>query len=220
MNKLDLKRVTLFCFDGREEDKERTARYYKILDYMLSRVEFHDVKMFCSFDLDFNGVKLTKMKSVSIGDYSHFCIKSLNSHISSDYCLIFQDDGFILNPDFWEDDFFNYDYIGAPWPLYIGWPKEGQQVGNGGFSLRSKKFLEVSSQMEGTTANEDTYILSKNRGMLEKNNIKIAPLEVARKFAIEFHLDKDHILENCFGFHGKSNLERALKYIDKKNEKN
>jgi hypothetical protein len=215
-SKLDLKNVTLFCFDGRPEDQNRINRYHQILNYMMERVEFFDIKIFCTFDFNIGGVKSNKIRPVSIGDYSHFCIKNLCGHIKSDFCLIFQDDGFILNPDLWNDSFFDFDYIGAPWPLYIGWPIEGQQVGNGGFSLRSKKFLEVSSKLQGTTANEDTYILLKNRDFLDSQNIKIAPVDVARKFAIEFHLDSDHKIENCFGFHGKSQLERALNYIKNK----
>jgi len=218
MNKLDLKRVTLFCFDGREEDEERTTRYYKILDYMLSRIEFHEVKMFCTFDFKFPGVEILNTRPVNIGYYSEFCVKRLNSFIKSDYCLIFQDDGFILNPHLWDDEFLDYDYIGAPWPLYIGWPKEGQQVGNGGFSLRSKNFLEVSSTLPTTTANEDTYILNQNREHLDAHGVKIAPVEVARKFAVEFELDKDHNISSCFGFHSKRYLNDSMLYINKKQE--
>ncbi len=214
--RLDLKNVTLICFDGRPEDKNRTSRYRPILEYITSHVDFYEIKIFLNFDFVFDGVTVEKIDSTSIIEYSNFCIKKLNSHVSSDYCLIFQDDGFILNPDLWDNEFFNYDYIGAPWPLYIGWPKEGLQVGNGGFSLRSKKFLELSSRLSETTTNEDTYLIGQNRGYMENNGVKIAPLDIARKFAIEFHLDKDHTIESCFGFHGKSQLEGALKYIKEK----
>ena len=31
----------------------------------------------------------------------------------TDFVLTIQHDGFILNPDAWRDDFFDYDYIGA-----------------------------------------------------------------------------------------------------------
>jgi len=216
--KIDLKKITLLCFDGRPKNDEIVSRYHEILNFMLSRIDFYDVKFLCCFDFEMEGVKTIKIQETNIGGYSRFCIKDLNSYIDSEFCLIFQDDGFILNPDFWDDTFYEYDYIGAPWPLYIGWPQEGKQVGNGGFSLRSKKFLEVSSTLPTTTENEDTYILNQNREHLDAHGIKIAPVEVARKFSVEFELDKDHNISSCFGFHSKRYLSDSMLYINKKQE--
>lgn len=213
--KIDLKKITLLCFDGRPKNDEIVSRYHEILNFMISRMDFYDVKFLCCFDFEMEGVKTIKIQETNIGGYSRFCIKDLNSYIDSEFCLIFQDDGFILNPNLWDDTFYEYDYIGAPWPLYIGWPQEGKQVGNGGFSLRSKKFLEVSSRLPSSHLNEDTYILLTHRKNLEENSIKIAPVEVARKFSMEIPLDADHSIENCFGFHSKRHLEKSLKYIKK-----
>jgi hypothetical protein len=215
-SKLDLGKITLLCFDGRPEDLNRLSRYREILDYMLSNVNFYDVKFLSPFDFQMKGVKHIKIKETLIGGYSRFCIKELNQYVESEFCLIFQDDGFILNPSLWDDSFYDYDYIGAPWPLYIGWPQEGKQVGNGGFSLRSKKFLEVSARLPSSHTNEDTYILLTHRENLDENSIKIAPLDIARKFSVEMPLDKEHSIENCFGFHSKRNLEKALEYIKKR----
>ena len=67
-------------------------------------------------------------------DYNQFILKDLNSHITTDFVLVIQYDGFVINPHKWDIKFSEYDYIGAPWP----WAKD-YQVGNGGFSLRSKK---------------------------------------------------------------------------------
>lgn len=215
MKKLDLKKITLFCLDGREENQERTARYKKILNFMMSNVDFFDIKFLSPFDIEIDGIKNIKVERMNIFNYSNFCLSRLNNYIDSEFCLIFQDDGFILNPDLWDNSFYDYDYIGAPWPLYIGWPEEGKQVGNGGFSLRSKKFLQVSADLPKTTANEDTYLVCENRHILESKGLKIAPLEVARKFAIEFPLDENHNINNCFGFHAKSLLDSAIEYINK-----
>jgi hypothetical protein len=44
-----------------------------------------------------------------------YCIYNLTRHIDTDYCLLVQPDGFVINPDKWDDDWYNYDYIGAPW---------------------------------------------------------------------------------------------------------
>ena len=67
----------------------------------------------------------------------------MNNYFDTDYVLTFQSDGFILNPDAWTDEFFNYDYIGAPWG------DNRYAVGNGGFSFRSKKLMNfVSDNIE------------------------------------------------------------------------
>ena len=76
----------------------------------------------------------------SIEAYCKFIVKDLVKHIDTDFVLICQHDGFILNPKAWTDDFYLYDYIGAPW-----WHQDHKAVGNGGFSLRSKKLLQVGS---------------------------------------------------------------------------
>jgi hypothetical protein len=183
---------------------------------MTKYIDFHEIVFVGTRDLQIPGVKFIHTEISGIGNYSRFCINNLDSHYNSDFCLIFQDDGFILNPELWDDNFYNYDYIGAPWPLYIGWPEEGKQVGNGGFSLRSRKFTSVSSKLPGSYDNEDTYILMTHREVLMENNIKIAPLEVARKFAIENYLDENHTIDKCFGFHAKHLLESATEYIKNK----
>ena len=63
----------------------------------------------------------------------------LYKHINTDFCLVVQYDGKVSDPDLWNDDFLNYDYIGAAWT-------DGY-VGNGGFTLRSKKLYDALVDM-------------------------------------------------------------------------
>src|SRR5687768_5817660 len=70
----------------------------------------------------------------TIEAYSQFVIKQLNQYVATPHVLLIQYDGFVLNPDAWQEAFLVYDYIGAPWL-----EEEGYIVGNGGFSLRSKR---------------------------------------------------------------------------------
>lgn len=70
----------------------------------------------------------------------------MTDYVDTDYCLIIHDDGFIVNPHLWTDDFLKYDYIGAPWYLGINrgltWLQDRHNlVGNGGFCIRSKKLM-------------------------------------------------------------------------------
>ena len=67
--------------------------------------------------------------------------------------MLIHDDGFVVNPDSWQDDFLNYDYIGAPYPLpqdnfsYRDIDGNLIRVGNS-VSLRSKKLLDLPIQLD------------------------------------------------------------------------
>src|SRR5215475_11579638 len=73
----------------------------------------------------------------SRAEYSQFVLKSLLSHVDTDHVLLIQWDGYVINPSAWKDEFLACDYIGAKW----FWHDDGHRVGNGGFSLRSRKLL-------------------------------------------------------------------------------
>ena len=47
----------------------------------------------------------------STESYSEFCIRDLVKYVDTDFVLIVQHDGFVLNPNSWNDKFFDYDYI-------------------------------------------------------------------------------------------------------------
>jgi len=165
----------------------------------------------------------------SINDYNNFCLK-LNKIIKSDFCLVVQDDGHIVNPDKWEDSFLNFDYIGAPWPSSKSWIKRfkklGQndyrkikenfklnRVGNGGFSLRSKKFLEYSSTFQNTNnISEDIFLCILNYSTAKFSDIQFADFNTAMKFSYETPLkgfnkkrenSKGKFEFDQFGWHGE-----------------
>lgn len=147
--------------------------------------------------------------------YSKFCINDMSAHIHTPHVLIIHADGYVLNPNAWSDDFLQYDYIGATW-----WYKDNMNVGNGGFSLRSKKLLDI---LEGLDLNryhpEDDVICRGIRKYLETNHgIKFATEEVANRFSIEAYGVEDKRYNGAFGFHGKhvdfsmSNLPHKPKF--------
>ena len=145
--------------------------------------------------------------------YSIFVLKELNKYIDTDFVLLIQYDGFIVNPVSWIPQFQNYDYIGAKW----FWYKDGSNIGNGGFSLRSKRLLRSLSSdsfpisIESLQYGEDTYICRLFRRLLEKKyDIKFATESVADKFSHE----RSEPVGNPFGFHGLFNMWRYIKYED------
>ncbi len=141
--------------------------------------------------------------------------------IETDFCLTVQADGYAANPNAWTDAFFDYDYIGASWPQ----EQVGRDVGNGGFSWRSKKLyqaiLDLRSKysIEDLTANtnsdetwvdkfgwrsipEDNLVCKVYRPILEREyGILFAPVEIADRFSIEAKSDSSW-LSKSFGFHG------------------
>lgn len=94
--------------------------------------------------------------------YSWFMLFTLWRAVHTDFALVVQDDGWVLDGSLWRDEYLNYDYIGAPihlaqvfapegdyWSQRFEWSynlPEGHRaepVLNGGFSLRSRKLMRV-----------------------------------------------------------------------------
>lgn len=133
-------------------------------------------------------------------DYSRFVIKELRTYIDTDYVLLVQWDGFVVNPAAWSDDFLDYDYIGARWPFH----HDGLTVGNGGFSLRSRKLLDALADphVEPEPV-EDVAICRTYRPWLERAcGIRFAPEAVADRFSFE----STPFAALPFGFHGLFNF--------------
>lgn len=176
---LNLKNVTLLGIDCVDLDRLKIAR-----DICVKDIQFGAVKLLSSIESDDKDVvKVDKIDSIE--KYSEFMIKKLNDYVNTEFVLIFQYDGFILSANNWRDEFLNYDYIGAPW---IGYYKENieHNVGNGGFTLRSKKLLEILARDEQIKLGppEDALICRQYRVYLESKGMKYAPEEIAGMFSI------------------------------------
>lgn len=214
---INLPNVTLICVTSvKIEDSIRS------LIHCANSIKFKEVKFVTHEDISIESVKVEKCRKLtSIEAYSHYMIYDLYKHINTDFCLTIQHDGFIVNSHLWTDEFFKYDYIGAPWPYtdscYLDPYNNHIRVGNGGFSLRSKKLLNTSniehipfaSTMHGEyykhlnhfSKNEDNIICVHNHEIYEKYGNLFAPFEIALKFSKEKILPENKDL-NTFGCHG------------------
>ena len=138
--------------------------------------------------------------------YSQFVIKELGNYITTDYALVVQWDGFVIDGSAWAEEFWNYDYIGAKWPHLSG----DFRVGNGGFSLRSKRLLTALNDPAITLnadENEDEAICVRYRDLLEtKYGIVFADERVADRFAF----DVGRPVGPTLGFHGVFNFWQVL----------
>jgi hypothetical protein len=135
----------------------------------------------------------------SIEGYNEFLMKGLHGFIETDFVLIVQWDGFVINAANWLPVFLDYDYIGALWP----WQPSGYQVGNGGFSLRSKKLLRALQDSRVVSHHpEDLAIGQTYRDFLEHDClVRFAPPQIADRFSFERHPHAQ-----SFGFHGFYNF--------------
>ena len=140
-------------------------------------------------------------------DYSRFVMKDLLAHIRTPHVLLIQWDGYITTPANWSEDFLDYDYMGARW----GFHKDAHNVGNGGFSLRSRKLLEALQDPEiNRFEPEDEMICRHYRPLLESRyGIRFAPPEVADRFSFETTYPNPASMP--FGFHGLFNMWMFLK---------
>jgi len=136
--------------------------------------------------------------------YSEFVLKGLSSYVATTHALLVQWDGYVINPVAWEQAFLDCDYIGAKW----FWQPEGRRIGNGGFSLRSRRLVEALRDPRIVVAeNEDLTIGATFRPLLEaEHGIRFADEAMADRFAFE----AAYPIAKPFGFHGLFNFCRIV----------
>jgi len=149
----------------------------------------------CTDVANFGKVLLLEPDIHSKEEYSKFVLRSLPDYIETPFVMICQHDGYIVKPESWSDEFLQYDYIGAPW-----WFNHDNNVGNGGFSLRSRAMLEACKQIYPYHPEDD--MIREWRDELVKQGIRFAPEELASRFSWEHNGKYEHY-NNSFGFHGQ-----------------
>jgi hypothetical protein len=189
---LSLPDVTLIAYTSRNAEGHQQA-----LDYS-------------SRDIKFGAVKLVTFDPFpSIDEWNYRIIYDLRNHVDTEFALLVHDDGFVVNPQQWNPEWLNYDYIGAPWP-YIEAFKDANgtpiRVGNS-VGLRSRKILDLPSTLGlewksymFNNTNEDAFLAIHNRRVLDMEGCKFAPFEVAVNFSREIPLPENRGI-NPFMFH-------------------
>jgi Protein of unknown function (DUF5672) len=121
------------------------------------------------------------------------------------HVLFIQYDGWVLNSDWWDAHWLDYDYVGAAWPWHSYY-----NVGNGGFSLRSIKLLRFLTEHKAdfplrSGHPEDDLLCRHYRPALEAHGFRWAPEHEARAFAFEREVPRP-----TFGFHGLWHIPQLL----------
>lgn len=203
MTKLSLPQVTLCAIDDRSP-----ALALQALHRSMQQVDFARVKLFTHAPqpaLESRGVELVDIAPIrSSREYSRFVLRELPRHIDTEFVLVSQWDGFVCDPSAWRPEFLEWDYLGAPWPD----APAGQTVGNGGFSLRSRRLLDAAADERLADYHPEDVALGRTyRGLLEREHgVRFAPEALARRFAYENAAPGGP----TFGFHGPYNLPAVL----------
>jgi len=195
--------ITLVTIDTYAHELTKLA-----LERTLSVLPCRDVLVFSDKNFFTNG-RWVDINPIGIEDYNFMMVKHLWPFIRTEHVLVVQYDGMAVHKQYWQDRFLDYDYIGAVWP----WPHHppGFKVGNGGFSLRSRKLLNTLKdkrviQRPNLPMYEDLYIGVHYKDFLVEQGIRIADEATAAEFSQE-HPPGAHA---TFGFHGTFNVPYYL----------
>jgi len=209
MNKLE--NVTIVSVAGVNPVESLNA-----IKHSLSEIGFAEAKLITPHKINDSEVEIVNCSPLNYEQYNYFIIYELFKYINTDFALIVQNDGYVINGNQWKSSFLDFDYVGAIWPMphdsfsYKDSDGDLYRVGNGGFSLRSKKLLSLASHLNLEwkeyygNYHEDGFICVHNRKIYEKHGCLFADIETASMFSHEIM-----VVENegkiPFGFHGKNN---------------
>lgn len=178
----------------------------RALDLCLAQIDFAECKLFTDANIlpDNPAIKIVPIKRLDSGiAYSNFLLSEMADHIETSHCLVVQWDGHVIDAGRWRPDFLDCDYIGGSWPQF----DDGHDVGNGGFSLRSRRLMKACASAQFRAFHpEDIAIGRANRGWLEQKGMRFATRDLANLFATERSGD----LNLSFGYHGVWNMPRAI----------
>jgi hypothetical protein len=179
---IDLPDVTVVAVDGVARELTYLALHRTLAQIKPAEVIFPEIEL-------------------KTADEADACLWGICATVKTSHALVIQYDGYVLDDAMWKTEYLNYDYIGAPWP------HEGLQIGNGGFSLRSKRMMRfLVEQDEFPLATpEDAMICLNYKKDLEKEGFRWPPNHIAHQFSFERCPKR-----RSFGFHGIYNLHKVM----------
>jgi len=219
--KLKLPNISLLAI-AHKKDVDQTQISMKISS---ENIDFGAIKLLTSAQpkIKYPDIEYVPIKPMNLEEFNKTMIEDLHKHFETTHCLFVQADSFVVNYKLWKDEFLKYDYIGAPWSdelvinenLVLNVKKN--PVGNGGFSLRSRKLLQTTAKIDYDSLkfplkSEDVVICHYLYDKMIEEGIKFAPPKLAAQFSIEnVNNLYGQNLNSVFGFHGKHLRNHFLK---------
>ena len=199
---LNLSSVTLVMVETICHDLAKLA-----VQDCIKHADFGEVLVFSDKHLGIPGASQIKVENwpTKLG-WSEWLWYGVPQYVKTPQALLLQWDAGICKPECWKDEFLTYDYIGAPW----GWHAAGMNVGNSGFSLRSKRlqdYLHKNRKTLPVSDPEDVACSRIHRPALEAAGFKWADQYTALDFAFENARLQSL---NHFGYHGIWNWPLVL----------
>ena len=199
---LDLSRVTLVIVATRGHaisriavrDCLRRAIFGDVLVYTNDETRFGDSREIgASHDVRYLPVPDWPNKEKA----GYFYYSEAMAKVETEFGLLIEWDGGIHDPAKWRQDFFEYDYVGAPW---VTRPGDELKVGNGGFTLVSRRLGHYICENRGRLpCLTDFDVCRRHRPKLEQEGgFRWAPADVAADFSWELGPRSP----NNFGYHG------------------
>lgn len=149
-------------------------------------------------------------KITSMEEYNELLLVEAWKHVETNFVQVIQWDGHVINPNAFRPQFLEVDYIGAVWPHH-----KKRRVGNGGFSLRSKKLMVAVNSLLCDVPGwrdipEDEVICHTLGERLEReHDIEFAKGILAQRYSVEWNFEDDVV---PFGFHGLALLIATHKH--------
>tara|TARA_Y100000590_G_C15646524_1_gene987091 strand:+ start:921 stop:1622 length:702 start_codon:yes stop_codon:yes gene_type:complete len=219
--KLKLPNVTILAATSSEVEAAQLS-----IRISLHNIEFGGAKLLCSSEPkkkypDIEYIPISPLNNVD--SYNKLIFQNLHKYFKTSHCLIVQADGFVVNARLWNNEFLKFDYIGGPWPDKIQVNPDvlldlkKNPVGNGGFSLRSRKLVETTAKIDFDSLkfplkSEDVVICYYLYKKMINSGILFAPPKLAAQFSME---NIDHLygqnVNTVFGFHGKHMRDHFVK---------
>lgn len=113
-----------------------------------------------------------------------FHVRDLWRYVTTERVWTVEWDSWVVRPEAWEEGFLECDVIGAPWAF-----GGAHNVGNSGFSLRSRRFVELTAELQreykGRFYPRDYKECVEFRTVFERRGIVYAPQDVAARFSWE-----------------------------------
>lgn len=229
---MKLDHVTIVHIDGRDGDY--TNGQQAVLNTMKQLPGSKGLLLTPFKPILLDGIQHREIPRLGYHEYSLFVVYALHQFIDTEFVIIVQEDGWAINGEAWREEFTSYDFIGAPihiarvtneknessifqgfgWTQFIGDERyKIENVLNGGFSLRSKRFLEAPARFqipytipapiglskfpkvfswEDEGNQEDIQIFLYMRKHLESLGIKFPSIDVAKYFSFEHLTPKIH----------------------------
>jgi hypothetical protein len=219
-NKIQLNNITLVLMSSVKIEES-----IKALEYSCKGIDFGAVKLISDIKPDNLPEFITWEyidKINNIDEWNYSIIYKLGNYINTEFAILIHDDGYIINPSSWREEFLNYDYIGAPFPLpndnfsFRDINNDLIRVGNS-VSLRSKKLIDLPNKLNLEWKafhgfyNEDGFICVNYRHKYLENGCNFADINVAKYFSHErFVPENQGIIP--FAFHGKYSEYNNLKF--------